>query len=445
MKEFFDNLPQNHANGMAALNSSPFGLAGLFVAQGMQFGDALKQGAMIAHQQQQVNIQKQQAEMLQQKQLQEMQDQQKRQAVFAQIGQFMQENPGASPVEAAAMLFNSGVVEPQNITGLSNLFAPTIDKDQVITDKTTGTSYIVRREGGKIVGYDPIGDQEAMGGMTSPTADTLAGANAGGLAGVMGQNNGNANPAPMAAPQMQNAVPQRKDPTKENKYFNTPQGEKFAAEQSLRDFNAESKEQRKMVDAATEQAKISADAVASLDRMQELIPTFYQGTGAGIAHGVNKIFDKEAAANYESFTALANELVLQIAQTQKGAQSDNDMRVITSTKPSAENTDEGNLAIVANMKAAYERNIAYAQAMKAFVDAGGSVADFKNRWADYVRANPLFTKDKEGKVTINQENLNNWDMVLAPDFKEKIAAKKAENTGNVSGGNSVRNRLQGRL
>lgn len=151
MKDLLSYRPRNSANG----------LAGLLLASGVPFDEALIQGSAIAAQQASADAYQQQVEAQRQRAIQEQEDMLARRAKLAQLGQFFKENPDASPTAGAGMLFESGVVEPQNIAGLAGLFGRG-NADIVVKDPISGANVIVSKKNGQITGVRPLEGAEMM-------------------------------------------------------------------------------------------------------------------------------------------------------------------------------------------------------------------------------------------------------------------------------------------
>lgn len=137
-------------------SSSASQLAGLLVLSGRPVSAALQEGAFVANQKQQQEIARAQFEQQRQMALQAVQQDMERRDKLQQLGDFFKNNPNASPTAGAGMLFESGVVEPQNIAGLAGLFGRG-NEESVVKDPVYGNNLVVTKRNGQVVDVRPLG------------------------------------------------------------------------------------------------------------------------------------------------------------------------------------------------------------------------------------------------------------------------------------------------
>ncbi len=156
MKNFF----QGFQGAQGGFYQNPASLAGLLVAGGKSYNDALIEAAEVSRQQQMAAMQKQQMELAQQQAL--MQAEQQRQ-LQSRIGNLLLGKPNVSQSEIALELLNSGL-DPKNIASLANA----LSNEQKINDVFNPvTGEIVRKVNGQVVGY-PQGMQAQSQEINTP-------------------------------------------------------------------------------------------------------------------------------------------------------------------------------------------------------------------------------------------------------------------------------------
>ena len=172
-------------------------------------------------------------------------------------------------------------------------------------------------------------------------------------------------------------------------------------------------------------AKKVNEQLSAIGNLENESDKFHQGFGSGIAYGLNKVNPfgggKEAAA-YETFNSEAKKLILDIAASQKGVQSDLDIKNITATAPNTENTKEGNKQIIDKMRKFAERELEYTQKANEWVEEGGDIREFEKAWQKYVNENPLFPKgERKEKKEVKKEESSGIESLSDAEL-EKLAA-----------------------
>jgi hypothetical protein len=92
------------------------------------------------------------------------------------------------------------------------------------------------------------------------------------------------------------------------------------------------------------------------------------------------------------------------------------MQRITETSPELTKTPEGNQNLLNALEALNMRKEQKAAALNAYLEQGGKPEKFKEIWRKYVNSFPLIMKDQQGFLQINAKNLDNWNLILSPDF-----------------------------
>lgn len=191
---------------------------------------------------------------------------------------------------------------------------------------------------------------------------------------------------------------------------------------------------KKFTNEATKASIKNQSKLEQLGRLENNLPKFYQGTGSELKHTLGKPFlGKETNKAFESFESDASALALEIAQNQKGAQSESDMQLIKKTKPMVSNSEAGNRSIIKALEAAYKREDEYAEAAKKWISDGKDPDDFIIAWVKYAKANPLLEEDENGELNINQERLTNWKDILFHENGERIMGAGADLNKNKGG------------
>ena len=384
---------------------NPFSLAGLMMGRGhgnLSFSDALTQSAATIREQEQTRINAMEQDRRRQAAAQGLQEDERKRMVLGQLAQAFQANPNITDREALQLMYENGI-------------KPTEAELKTFRPQ-----------------YHPItGDQT-----NAPMGQSFSEMNA--SAGV--PNNPASNP---------NSNMLRSG----NGIENTPVGRKLGYTEELAERKETAKETRNILNDSAAEAKLDARKLATIKHIKSNIPKFYQGTGSEAVQGVNKLFNTKSAAAYEDFIAKASDLVLDIAQTQKGAQSDSDMARMEATKPNANNTAAGNISIAEGLEALYTRGIEYNKAKQKFVKQGGTPAEFDTRWSQYVTAFPIIedSASEDGVIKVNKKNLKNWDVVFDPNFEQIIAgatplegaeAKAMDNAIQTPWGSMTREELE---
>lgn len=386
MKDLFEQLFKPNEQGQTnAFGSNPdtMSLASLLRLQGVNPREAYVVAAQM-NQKRAINQQK--TAKMQQEQLMKL----KRQEALNMLGSLAQQGN----TQGIQEILYSGAFSPQEIATLTEQLSPQ-EKESVAFNPVTGESVLKKSRGGKVTGYSLV-DYDNFGNFDTP--NQMQGMpKAGGV---------------FAQPQMQQqgfAMPQGME---QNEPYYTPKERMEMRREEAAEKKEINKENRKQLG---EVSKVAVDAqkkLSKLDTIEKVIDKMPSGFGAGVKYVGGKILNTEGAKNYERFEQATNELVLEISQNQKGAQSDRDMEIIGKTKPFASNTPEGNKAITKSLRALYLREIEYSQALNEWVKKGGNISDFNAKWASYANANPVLEENNKGALKINQNNLRNWKKEL---------------------------------
>lgn len=317
------------------------------------------------------------------------------QMVAQSLPQAIQELRPGNLHEAISKLISLGL-EPDKALSLAKGIQPD-EKDVILPDALGGYNAIPTRNG-KVVGGALSPNNTGVGGI-SPQA--------GGLPAEQAQNVGAGG---------------LNDRIQNSSVSNTPYGQKAQYEADLAERARLNQEKSKFLSDLVPETRALRAVDSTLDRLESLLPQFYQGVGAEYANLPGKITGKESAAAFADFESSTKQLVLELSKNLKGAQSNYDIQNIEKTKPSIDNTREGNQRIIEKLRAMGRRELDYNTAAREYLkDPNHTLLDFQRKWDEYANAFHVF--DAEGNVS--EENLDAWkDILFLPDqeFDAQIAA-----------------------
>lgn len=207
-------------------------------------------------------------------------------------------------------------------------------------------------------------------------------------------------------------------------FANTPVGQREAFQAELQRYNKQIEHLEKQEEETNLAANSAGKRLGTVRLLKQLLPDFYSGTGANVLHAFTKPFGDKSAEAAETFDALAHELILGIAQTQKGPQSDSDMALIKTATPGSNKNKASNINLLNIAEAVDTRTQQYAEAMNAWINSGRDPKEFETTWQKYANSFPLIQKISKGELGLEPTNLENWQIIFDPQFEEIIKAYK---------------------
>lgn len=376
-------------------SSNMLGLAGLLLASGVRFKDALPMAAQMAQQEAHNQLQQQQFAY---KQLMDMQPdiQDKFNPVTGELVRFQDKQAlGISPS------FTPGQRQRQPYMGNDNAGNGTGQSDIANKDLATWAS--------NDSGSDQLQTNADWGaGPSNQTFATEERDNAGGTNDTFRQ------PAPT---ELEYKTPKEK---MEQTAFERKQqlaNEKFehAGKQKIADEN------RKYLTEESEKAKTNADKLDVIKKMKQSLGDFHQGFGSEVAYNAGRILNTDAAAAAEYFTANGNTLVGDMMKDQSGVQTNQDREYYAQTKPNRTTSEKGNRLLADSLESSYKRYGQYYNLEAKAINSGMDKVEFNRRWREYAENNPVMLKDDKGNWRINETALENANMVLSPNFDKENA------------------------
>lgn len=356
-------------------------LAGLAVMQGVPMGEAMSQAAMTQH-----NIQ--QTQMKQQ-------EQQQAQFMMQQMPQILQSLQGKSAQEIFATLAPQFGHETAAVFAKNLAPSESDMKENIVFNPVTGEAIQKRIENGRVTGFDVV--QPGQGGSSMMN-----------LASQGGQG----------MPQQEMEQPQYTqgfEPPQRN--YETP---------------VEGKERRKEEGETLKDFRISSTKASelkpSLDSLRKSLKKFNTGTAADFRKNYGKtekfLFGTDTfginPADAENIESTAAELVMPLVERNKGAASDEDMKLFLKSVPSINNTGEGNQMILDAAEALNARNAERFKASKAYQRKFATLDGFIEKWDQYIEDNRILDEDEKGAIKFNKNNIKNW--------RSSILGEEGQNT-----------------
>lgn len=371
MKNFF----QGFQGTQGGFYQNPASLAGLLVAGGKSYNDALIEAAEVSRQQQMAAMQKQQMEAAQQEAIIQAQQQKELQS---RIGNLLLGRPNVSQSEIALELLNSGL-DPKNIASLANA----LSNEQKVNDVFNPvTGEIVRKVNGQVVGYP-----QGMQTQTAPQSQDIN--------------------TPIQAGQSLSSL--------NNSYGQTPAGQRDAFKSDVKKQKADAKFFEKFVEKDL-RPKLEAvnNIEENINEIENALQYFKTGFGAE-----QKLLGQKAAGAIglnikstpygEVIDKASKNLVLDLGKKMGGVLSDKDIRFLQSAVPSLTATPEGNKKILDYYKKVVERTREYGDFAQDYYDRNGTIKGFETEFAKYKKQNNLFENEnaKSNLKSISNDELIN--------------------------------------
>lgn len=435
------------------------GLAGLLLASGVRFRDALPMAAQMQQQQQS-------SQMQQYKMQSEQQQMMKRQQAMQLVSSMHAK--GATPEEINQTLVNSGL-DPADINAISKALTPDIvDKQNTVSGEYTrfknglaqglSPSYNGRRGSGSNQESIPsmsennnasngVAAQPMQGSMTkaswAPEKDIANKDLASWAANDSGSNQlDTSSDLDMGASNQTFSAEENNNAGGTNQPYKQPNPTQvinespreqidrlaFERKQQLANEKFEhthkekiSDENRKYLTEESEKAKINADKLDVIKKMKQSLGDFHQGFGSEVAYNAERILNTDAAAAAEYFTANGNTLVGDMMKDQSGVQTNQDREYYAQTKPNRTTSEKGNRLLADSLESSYKRYGQYYNLEAKAINNGMDKIEFNRRWREYAENNPVMLKDDKGNWRINEAALENANMVLSPNFDKENA------------------------
>jgi hypothetical protein len=183
------------------------------------------------------------------------------------------------------------------------------------------------------------------------------------------------------------------------------------------------KETRKRIAEMGDVAKTASGQLASIKTLEKMLPDFYQGPLGGPLHTAGAFVGNQSSQAAKTFDAIVKEqFTIARAKMLGSNPTDNDVILLQEINPSSDKRETTNRNIFNSYKAVAERQIIKDKAAKEWLKAGGNLDDFDTRWNEYSNAFPLLQKNEDKTLSINEDNLHNWQIIFEPEFENMIGA-----------------------
>lgn len=331
-------------------------LAGLAMMRGSNPADALT-NAIASQQQAQMN----------QAKLQQFQQEQYARQVLPQLMQDFNSNPQ----ETIGKMISAGM-DPKDAILLAKSLIPAAPKVQenLKFNPVTGEMIKERKVNGELVGYG------------SPNGATQA-QNSGMSMSNQGQEMAT---APYVAP------------------WETPG-----------DAMARRKQERDQVETYRVDAENATKDIPTINDIRYALTKFNTGPFSGAKllanqaiKGVTGSDPFDVHPEYgELIKSKAAGLVMPLVVQNKGAASENDMKLFLESVPGLNTSKSGNMLIADGAEAIRLRQRELYNASKAYQNKYGTLEGFKQKWDQYADTNPIIQKGKDG-LKLNKDNIGNW-------------------------------------
>ncbi len=418
---------QQQAAGGSA-HGDMLGLAGLLLASGVRFKDALPMAAQMASQQ-----------AHQQQQMYQAQQQQQQQMKLQSLGELIASNPEIGTKQLASELLKSGV-PPQNVAAMVNSISP-LPNYQIVKDNIYGSADKVFDKTSGRFGTNGASTNNAEAAVTTDRNANEIGTGSVGV-GYTGEgmepgtNKGPAMPSkqnPFKAPnekpqifpntpmdrqrkmEMPKAMPEEPQgglraqgqPQKKNivEDFIDYSAEKVGP-QEKRTLKAREIDQRDYNTFKKETIKPYLENAREIERnngeILESMKHFKTGTGAEQRLAAKKLgaylgFDVQGAAAGEILEKASNKLVLDYAKQMKGVVSDKDIAFLKQMVPGISITPEGNRKIIGYFDKIAKAQKQYAKSADKFYDKFGTMKGFETYYDDYIQNHQVFADERQSK------------------------------------------------
>ena len=115
----------------------------------------------------------------------------------------------------------------------------------------------------------------------------------------------------------------------------------------------------------------------------------------------------------EDVRSAAANIQLQFTQQTKGAISDSEMNLFGLATPGLKMGDAGAERVIAAMKVAAQRTIERNKFYQQYAKLNnGDLSGADSAWDQFINSNPVITQDKQGNLSVNQNNIRNWQGYL---------------------------------
>jgi hypothetical protein len=353
------------------------GIFGTLIASGVMPRDAYVQAAKMTRDQEVANMDRQKQEQAQEQQHQ-----------FRQLADYVRSNPNVSNQELAGAAIQFGV-DPRYVPAFLGALGA---EDKVIQDVEHGPQ-IFRKHAGRITGQDQQNESMALD-TNNPAMGTT-------------QNGGLGAQVPPKMTVQPSSMLGRSAAKIEYK-------------------SAKNKEEREAKESAEYTKKIQAEGRGALDvvedanQIEQLIPQLFTGKYSGNKLETARFLgtNKESVEAQDLFNGRVSSLLEDLeAQKVGGRATDAAAKLILSAKPKETNDTEANLSIIRGIKARAEGQAERTEAYNMWVERGGDPKKFEQKWFEYERKHPFIKIGKNGRLSVNDENLIKWRKEL---FGEEI-------------------------
>jgi hypothetical protein len=164
----------------------------------------------------------------------------------------------------------------------------------------------------------------------------------------------------------------------------------------------------KELDSSAEDARGLKSSISALRRARDGTD-IEGGMGADLRATVGGWFGLESSSNAQNVRAFATDMKLNLSQKLKGAISNAEQGMLDNATPGLSMTDAAATPVLQAYDLAADRVIERSKFVKAWTRAnGGDDYGADEAWDEYVNDNPIFTVDDDGKWTVNERNVSNW-------------------------------------
>jgi hypothetical protein len=165
------------------------------------------------------------------------------------------------------------------------------------------------------------------------------------------------------------------------------------------------------------------DVVNTADELEKLIPQLFTGDYSAGKLKASRLagINKESVEAQDTFNGRVNTLVEDLEALKKdGRATDAAAKLIIGAKPKETNDTE---AIIRAIKARAEGQKERTEALQMWLDRGGDPKKFEHEWFRYENKNPFIKIGKNGRLSVNEDNLVKWRKIL---FGEEIGEVSRE-------------------